>query len=107
MSYDREPCRRTEKQALAMIAARNNQLHEIRGTLVLRTPGLRDQPVKSFSRAVVDNCVKLGWLMRHDHGEGVIRITTTVAGDAELRRPFTPTFQRLARLRQYERRGGL
>lgn len=107
MSYDRQPCQRTEKQALAMMAARNNQLYEISGKLVLRTPGLRDQPVKSFSPAIVGACVGRGWLMRHDHGQGVIRITTTIAGDAEMRRPFQPTFRRLQRLRDSERRGGL
>jgi len=107
VSYNGQRGQRTQKQALAMIAARNGQLYELAGRLTLRNPGQRDQAVRMFGAGTINACLAIGWLMRADHGEGVVKIITTIAGDAELRRPFLPTHVRLQRQRDFERRGGL
>jgi hypothetical protein len=107
MSYNRQSGARTRKQALAMIAARNGQLYEIAGRLTLRNPGMRDQAIKGFGSATINACIGMDWLMRAERDAGVVKIITTVAGDAELRRPYQPTHVRLQRLRDAERRSGL
>lgn len=86
-----EKGQRTPKQALAMNLARRGQLYEKSGQLVLRYQGQPDRPIKMFSQATVKACIGQGWLMRLSHdGEepGLERIITTVAGDAEMRRPY-------------------
>jgi hypothetical protein len=82
---------RTPKQALAMNLARRGELYEKSGQLVLRYQGQPDRPIKNFAKQTVTSCIAAGWLMRISQGSaepGLERIITTVAGDAEMRRPY-------------------
>lgn len=79
---------RTKTQSYCLLAARSGKLYENgQGVLVLRQAAERVLPVRTFSRSVVKQCEKAGWLVRIPN-HGWERIMTTPAGDRELERPL-------------------
>ncbi len=78
----------TLKQRCALVAAKSGKLFLTRDGLRMRHPGHKTMPVRMFGPGIVKSCIKSGWAMEMDQGDGEARIMTTVAGDAVLAKPL-------------------
>ncbi|MCT4496040.1 hypothetical protein [Bosea minatitlanensis] len=79
---------RTKTQSYCLVAARSGKLYvNNQGTLVMRQASERVLPVRTFSKGIVKQCEKAGWITRIPN-HGWERIMTTPAGDRELEKPL-------------------
>lgn len=78
----------SKSQRLALLAAKSGKLFDTAHGLRLRYVGHKTLPVRTFGPAVVKACIKAGWAMKMDQGDGEHRIMTTLAGDAVLAVPM-------------------
>lgn len=78
----------SKTQRYALLAAKSGKLFDTRDGLRLHHDGHKTLPVRTFGPAVVKACIKAGWAMKMDQGDGRFRVMTTLAGDAALAVPM-------------------
>ena len=74
----------SKMERCALLCAKSGKLFLTRDGLRMREAGSKTLPVRLFGPAVVKACIKAGWAMTMDQGDGTSRVMTTLEGDVVL-----------------------